>query len=71
MKLKHQYLFGLVGLVITSFGAGMLFLSIILNISSISTVNAFALIMIGLGFAMMIKLLSTIKKIDIFVEDAE
>jgi len=71
MKLKHQYLFGLIGLVFASFGAGMLFLSIILGISSISTINAFALIIIGLGFAMMIKLLSTIKKIDVFVEDAE
>ena len=71
MKLKHQYTFGLVGLVITSFGGGMLFLSIILGIPDISTVNAFALITIGLGFAMMIKLLSTIKKIDVFVDDAE
>jgi len=71
MKLKHQYVFGLIGLVFTAFGSGMLFLSITLGIPSITIINATALIMIGLGFAIMIKFLSTIKKIDIYIEDAE
>lgn len=71
MKLKHQYVFGLIGLVFTAFGGGMLFLSITLGIPPITIINATAFIIIGLGFAIMIKFLSTIKKIDIFVEDAE
>lgn len=71
MKLKHQYTFGLLGLIFTSFGGGMLFMSIVIGIPQITTINAAALILIGLGFAIMIKFLSTIKKIDVFVDDPE
>ena len=72
MKTKNEYVFGLVGLIFTSFGSGILFLSIILGIPPITIINAVAFILIGLGFAIMIKFLSTIRKIDIYVEeDAE
>lgn len=69
MKTKNEYVFGLFGLIFTSFGGGILFLSIILSIPPITTINAVAFILIGLGFAIMIKFLSTIRKIDIFVEE--
>lgn len=71
MKLKHQYTFGLFGLVFAAFGGGMLFMSAVIGIPNITIINATALILLGLGLAIMIKFLSTIKTIDIQITDAE
>lgn len=69
MKLKHQYTFGLVGLVFAAFGGGMLFMSAVIGIPSVTTINASAIIMLGLGLAILIKFLSTIKTINIEVTE--
>jgi len=71
MKLKHQYAFGLVGLILLSFGSGMLALSMVLGIPPITTINAGALIITGLGFAIFIKTLSLIRRIDIEISEPE
>jgi len=71
MKLKHQYVFGLFSLVCTAFGGGMMFLLIVIGVPPISTISAISIIITGLGFTIMIKFLSTIKKIDVYVEDVD
>lgn len=61
----------MLGMAIGMFGGGWLALSIALGIPNLSTVNAFGVILSGLGLAIIIKTLSTIKKIDLIIEEVE
>ena len=71
MKLKHQYLLSLVSLVISGWGGGMVFVGwMIGNTNPINTPNAIGLILVGLGLAIMIKTLSTIRKVDFEIDES-
>ncbi len=68
MKLKTLYSFSVVGILLTGFGGGWIVLSQILQrpVDSLTAIGAaFAMI----GMAVMISTLSTIKKIDLIIED--
>jgi len=72
MKLKHQYLFSLAGLILIGWGAGMLSVGYMIGVTNpINSINAIGLILAGLGFAIFIKMLSLIKRIDIEIGDPE
>jgi hypothetical protein len=71
MKLKYQYALSMIGIALGSFGTGWLVLSKSLGIQDLSNVNAFGLIVTGLGLAILIKTLSTIKKIDLIIEEVD
>ena len=68
MKLKNLYSLSIVGIFLTGFGGGWILLSQILELQR-STLDAIGLGTAALGIAIMIKTLSTIKKIDIVIED--
>lgn len=68
MNLKKQYSFGLLGLVLAGWGGGMVSVNYMIGAPVINTINALGLIVLGLGLAITIKMLSTIKKIDLEVD---
>ena len=70
MKLKHQYSISLIGLIMVGWGGGMISVGYMIGQSTpINSINAIGLIIAGLGFAIVIKTLSTIKKVQIDIEE--
>lgn len=69
MKLKHQYVMAMSGFLLLAFGGGWMGLATYLNIPPISVISAIGLIFAGLGLAITIKMLSTIKKVEILIDD--
>ena len=68
MKLKNLYSLSIFGIFLTGFGGGWILLSQILELQR-SSLDAIGLGAAAVGIAIMIKTLSTIKKIDIVIED--
>ena len=68
MKLKNLYSLSIFGIFLTGFGGGWILLSQILELQR-STLDAIGIGTAAVGIAIMIKTLSTIKKIDIVIED--
>ena len=68
MKLKNLYSLSIFGIFLTGFGGGWILLSQILELQR-SSLDAIGLGTAALGIAIMIKTLSTIKKIDVVIED--
>ena len=68
MKLKNLYSLSVVGIFLTGFGGGWILLSQILDLQR-STLDAVGLGTAAIGIIIMIKTLSTIRKIDIVIED--
>lgn len=69
MNLKTQYLIGTVGFIMMAWGGGMLFFSSIVQYPQFSTLNAWSFLIFGCGLAISIKMLSTMKKIEMQVEE--
>ena len=68
MKLKTLYSFSVIGILLTGFGGGWIVLSQILRLplDYLTAIGAgFAMV----GMAIMISTLSTIRKIDLIIED--
>ena len=62
MKLKHNYVLSLLGLVLTGFGAGILSVHYIIgNSSPINSINAIGLIISVIGMGLTIVTLSKLK----------
>ena len=68
MKLKNLYSLSIFGIFLTGFGGGWILLSQILELQR-SSLDAIGLGTAAIGIAIMIKTLSTIRKIDIVIED--
>ena len=68
MKLKNLYSLSVFGIFLTGFGGGWILLSQILELQR-SNLDAIGLGTAAIGIAIMIKTLSTIRKIDIVIED--
>ena len=68
MKLKNLYSLSIFGIFLTGFGGGWILLSQILELHR-SSLDAIGLGTAAIGIAIMIKTLSTIKKIDVVIED--
>ena len=69
MKLKYQYTMAMGGFLLLAFGGGWMALAAFLNVPPISTVSAIGLIFTGLGLAIIIKMLSTIKQVEIMIDE--
>jgi hypothetical protein len=68
--LKNPLLYPILGSAIASWGGGMLFVGFMIgDTNPINTVNAFGLILAGLGLAITIKSLSVLKKYVSVVEE--
>lgn len=68
MILKNLYSLSIVGIFLAGFGGGWILLSQILDLQR-SNLDAIGLGTAAVGIAIMIKTLSTIKKIDIMIDD--
>ena len=68
MKLKHLYSFSVVGILFLGFGSGWIALSQILSLP-ITWLTWVGAITAMVGMAIMISTLSTIRKIDLIIED--
>lgn len=68
MKLKHTYSLSVIGILLAGFGCGWITLSQILSLplTNLTIIGATAAVV---GLAIMISTLSTIRKIEIEVED--
>ena len=70
MKLKHMYAFSVIGLILLGFGSGWITLTQILSLP-INKLTAVGAGMAMTGMAITIYTLSTIRKIDLIVEDED
>ena len=68
MKLKTIYSLSTVGLLLTGFGGGWIALSQILNLP-MTFLTIIGVVSASVGMGIMISALSTIKKIDLIVEE--
>ena len=68
MKLKTLYSFSVLGILLTGFGGGWIVLSQILKLP-IDHLTAIGATFAVVGMAIMISTLSTIRKIDLIIED--
>ncbi len=69
MRLKTQYTIGTIGFMLMAFGGGMLVFGGIIGYPKISILSAMSAIIFGLGLAISIKMLSTMKKIEVSVDE--
>ena len=70
-SLKVQYLIGTTGFILMAFSGGMVTMASVVNYPPISYLSAITMGMFGVGLAITIKMLSTMKKIEFLVEEAE
>jgi hypothetical protein len=70
-SLKVQYLIGTTGFILMAFSGGMVTMASVVNYPPISYLSAITMGMFGIGLAITIKMLSTMKKIEFLVEEAE
>jgi len=70
MKLKNLYLFSIIGILSTGFGFGWLALLQLINIP-FSPLHAYGLGFAGIGLVIIIKTLSTIKKIELVIDELD
>ena len=70
-SLKVQYLIGTTGFILMAFSAGMITMASLVNYPTISFLSAIMMGMFGVGLAITIRMLSTMKKIEFLVEEAE
>ena len=68
MKLKHMYSLSIIGLILLGFGSGWITLSQILSLP-ITKLTAIGAVTAMIGMGITIYTLSTIRKIDLIVED--
>lgn len=71
ISLKAQYAIGTTGFILMAFAGGMITMSSVVNYPPISFLSAIMMGMFGIGLAITIKMLSTMKKIEFLVEEAE
>jgi len=71
ISLKAQYLFGTVGFILMAFSGGMVTMGSVVGYPPISYLSAVMMSMFMVGMAITIKMLSTMKKIEFLVEEAE
>lgn len=70
-SLRFQYAIGTTGFILMAFAGGMITMSSIVGYPSISWLSAVMLGLFGVGLAITIKMLSTMKKIEFLVEESE
>ena len=70
-SLKVQYLIGTTGFILMAFSAGMITMASLVNYPTISFLSAIMMGMFGVGLAITIRMLSTMKKIEFLVEETE
>ena len=70
-SLKVQYLIGTTGFILMAFAGGMITMASVVNYPPISYLSAITMGMFAVGLAITIKMLSTMKKIEFLVEEAE
>jgi len=70
-SLKVQYLIGTTGFILMAFSGGMVTMASVVNYPPISYLSAITMGMFGIGLAITIKMLSTMKKIEFLVEESE
>jgi hypothetical protein len=70
-SLKVQYLIGTTGFILMAFSGGMVTMASVVGYPPISYLSAITMGMFGVGLAITIKMLSTMKKIEFLVEEAE
>lgn len=69
MKLKTLYYFSVLGILLTGFGGGWIVLSQLLHLP-ITYLTAIGATTAATGMAIMISTLSTIRKIDLIIEES-
>ena len=70
-SLKVQYLIGTTGFILMAFSGGMVTMASVVGYPGISYLSAITMGMFAVGLAITIKMLSTMKKIEFLVEEAE
>ena len=71
ISLKAQYTFGTSGFILMAFAAGMIVMSSIVHYPPVSWLSAVMLGIFMVGMGITIKMLSTMKKIELLVEESE
>ena len=71
ISLKLQYLIGTTGFILMAFAAGMITMGSIVGYPSISWLSAVMLGIFMTGMGITVKMLSTMKKIELLVEESE
>lgn len=69
--MKNPYIVGVAGFILMSFSAGWLSLSAFVGIPNMSWIGVLGVLVFALGIALVISVLSKIKKIQIEIEDVE
>ena len=70
-SLKVQYLIGTTGFILMAFSAGMITMGTVVNYPPISYLSAIMMGMFMVGMGITIKMLSTMKRIELLVEETE
>ena len=71
ISLKLQYLIGTTGFILMAFSAGMITMANIVGYPPISWLSAVMLAIFMVGMGITVKMLSTMKKIELLVEETE
>ena len=70
-SLKFQYLIGTTGFILMAFAGGMITFASVVNYPTISWLSAVMMGMFMVGMGITIKMLSTMKRIELLVEETE
>lgn len=70
-SLKVQYLIGTTGFILMAFSAGMITMGTVVGYPPISYLSAIMMGMFMVGMGITIKMLSTMKRIELLVEETE
>ena len=71
ISLKLQYLIGTTGFILMAFSAGMITMANVVGYPPISWLSAVMLAIFMVGMGITVKMLSTMKKIELLVEETE